>query len=475
MESAMNRRPKIVVIGAGSASFGLSVLGRLLLEPGLAGSHLCLVDKNAEGLEQIGKLAARLNREWGSEFTLETSTDRTEVLSDADFVILSIAIDREACWRKDFEIAQKYRIMHYAENGGPGAFAHTARNLAVVMDILRDIERLCPDAWLLNFTNPVPRICRAATRYTRIKTIGICHQIGFGYMMIGNFLQKELGIDAPAGYRFYWQDPDRAKTEHGIADKAKQQVRITAAGINHFTWMLDIRHRQTGQDLYPLLWKSLETFDPGFEPLTQEVAKIYGLLPVSGDCHMCEYLPYSHNMDRGVWERYDIQMYDLTKASNDRDLLWEKIRAMADGKESVESLKASHSERAEKVIAAMVSGEAHYEEALNLPNQGAIGNLPEGAIVETPAVVGGGAPRAVVVGDLPEPVAELCRRQITLVDLVVEAAVEGDRRKALQALALDPMVDDPQVAKDLLDEMLTVFSDYLPQFATQDSVSAVAG
>lgn len=460
----MAGKPKIVVIGAGSASFGLSVLGRLLLEPGLKGSTLCLVDTLPGGLQKIEALASRMNREWNSGFRIVCSTDRCEVLADADFVILSIAIDREKCWRRDEQIARHYGIEHYAENGGPGAFAHTARNLAVVMEIVRDIERLAPDAWLLNFTNPVPRICYAVSRYSRLKTIGICHQISFGYLMLGVILGKSLGFNIPEGFRFRWEDPDRERLSRLISSQAEARIDIHAAGLNHFTWMLGIRDRQTGEDLYPLLWRELEKADPGFEPLTCEVARIFNLFPVPGDCHMCEYLPYTHNQSRGVWKHYDIQGYDLDLASRKRDRLWEEIDGMARGKVSIDPLRDEPSERAEKVIAALVQDSHSYEQALNLPNCGYIQNLPEGAIVEVPATVGVHGPLGHAVGSLPEPVAELCRRQALLAQLSVEAAVEGDEGKALQALALDPMVDDPRVARQLLMDYLEEFREYLPQF-----------
>ncbi len=458
------KSPKIVVIGAGSASFGLSVLGALLQEHGLRGSRLCLVDINADGLEQVTRLARRLNTDWDAGFTVTSSTDRREVLDGADFVVLSIAIDREACWRQDIAIAQRHGIMHYAENGGPGAFAHAARNIAVVMDIFRDIEAQCPDAWLLNFTNPVPRICTAAARFSKVKTVGVCHQIGFGYMMVGNILRTDLGIDAPPGYRFVWEAEDRDEVLHRIVDAASDRVDILAAGINHFTWMLAIRDRRTGDDLYPLLWERLRAHDPGFEPLTRDAAETFGLFPVPGDCHMCEYLPYTHNMNRGVWERYDIQMYNLGKAEDDRNATWGHIEAMASGKAPVDALREVHSERAEKLIAAMAGGNPAYEQAVNLPNAGYITNLPEGAIVEVPGTVSGAGVHGVGVGALPEPIAELCRRQIAVCELAVEAAVRGDRSLALQALALDPMVDDLDVARQLLDDYLDAFRDYLPQF-----------
>ena len=457
------KNPKIVVIGAGSASFGLSVLGAILQEAGLRGGTLALVDLNGEGLEKIDALAKRLNREWGTGFTIQSSTDRRDLLPGADFVILSIAIDREKCWQSDFDIAKRHGIMHYAENGGPGAFIHAARNIAIVMDIFRDIERLCPDAWLLNFTNPMARICTAARRHTRVKTLGICHQLSFGYMMLGNLLAVDLGIDVPKGYRFVWRE-EALDQEHRIADAAMEKLQVVAAGTNHFTWMLDIRERHTGRDLYPRVMERIHTHDPGFEPLTMEMAKIFGRFPVPGDCHMVEYLPYTHNMHRDTWRKYDVQMYPLDGAVSKRDEMWANIEAMGAGRMPVDAMRQVRSERAEKVIAAMATGEPLYEQALNLPNEGCIANLPQDAIVEVPAVVGAGGPRGVAVGALPEAVAELIRRQIAVVHLAVDAAVLGDRALALQALALDPMVDDPGVARALLEDFLAENREYVPQF-----------
>lgn len=457
-------KSKIVVIGAGSASFGLSVLGPILREPALRGSELALVDLNAEGLAKIEKLAQRLNTEWDAGFTIRASTDRKDVLADANFVILAIAIDREKCWASDQEIAERHGIVHYAENGGPAAQFHAARNITLLMPILRDMEALCPNAWLINFTNPMVRICTAVLRHSTIRPIGICHQLGFGYMMLGVLLAKELGIDVPEGYRFIWTDRAVLRKEKDILRAAQAKVAITAAGTNHFTWMLDIRERGTGRDLYPLLRERMQTHEPGFEPFNRAMAEVFGCFPVPGDCHLVEYLPYTHSPARDGWNRYNIQMYPLDGFVTDRDAMWDRIEAMGEGRASVEPMATVFSERAEKVIAALASGEPLYEEALDIPNRGYITNLPDDAIVEVPTLVTGAGPRGIGVGALPDAVAELVRRQITLVNLSVDAAVTGDRQKALQALALDPMVDDLDTAKALLHDYLEANRDYLPQY-----------
>jgi len=323
------KQRKIVVIGAGSASFGLSTLAGLMRREELRGCELCLVDINREGLDAVHSLARRINGEWGAEMTIVATTDRAAALTGADFVILAIAVDRENRWRIDHEIAKDLGIMHYAENGGPGVLFHTARNLAVVMPILRDMEKLCPHALLLNFTNPVPRIVLAARRYSHVPAVGVCHQLGFGYMMAGYILAKDLDIDVPADYRFVWTD-EASAVERRIIDLAESKLDITAAGINHFTWMLSVRMK-SGEDVYPLLKKRFLEGPRNFEPLTRRMIEIFDCVPVPGDCHMCEYLPYTHNMSRHTWGKYDIQMYDLKRGEANRKKLWEGILRMGRG------------------------------------------------------------------------------------------------------------------------------------------------
>jgi alpha-galactosidase len=458
------KRAKIAVIGAGSASFGLANLGAILRTPELRGSELCLVDIDEAGLRWVAALAARMNEEWGSGFSIRSGTDRSTFLEGADFVLLSVAIDREKCWRLDHELARARGIMHYAENGGPGALMHGARNIALIMPILRDIERLCPDALVLNFTNPVPRICIAAARYTKVRMVGICHQIFFGYFIVARVLAKELGLEVPADLKFRWRDEEFGPHIERINAVAKERLDILAAGINHFTWMLAVRDRRSGEDLYPLFKKRyLEGF-ADFEPLTRELLGVFGTCPVPGDCHMVEYLPYTHDMAAKTWEKYDIQMYPLREAEAGRDAMWESIEAMAKGKEPIDRLKNGHSERAEAIIASVLSNSHAYELAVNVPNRGNIGNLPEGAIVEVPAVVGAAGVQGLAVGQLPEGPAELCRRQIAVAEMAVAAGVTGDRGLALQALALDPMAGDPRTARALLDDYLAAEKAYVPQF-----------
>jgi alpha-galactosidase len=458
--------PKVVIIGAGSAIFGLTTLSTLVRSHRLQGGTLALVDLNADGLALINALAGRLNCEWEAGLTVESSTRREDVLSGADFVIVSIEVGpREGTWKRDWEIPLEFGVRQpYGENGGPGGFAHTLRQVPEMLAIARDMERLCPDAWLINFTNPVPRLCLAVSRYSRIKTVGLCHQINIAYMMAGVALADRFEVDVPAGVSSD-AHPDIWPKAGYVARQMRQWVDVKAAGLNHFTWILDLRDRRTGEDLYPAFRQAFMALPPDFEPLTRAVFQATGLCPVPGDSHLAEYLPWCHDPQAKPWEKYNLYLYDWERARMERVKGWQAIEAMASGEAPIGQLREAHGEGAVEIIEALSGGNETYREAVNIPNQGHVANLPDGAIVEVPALVGGWGIQGLNIGPLPEAVAELCRREIAVAGLTVDAAATGDRQRALQALALDPCINDLDTARSILGAYLVEYASYLPQFA----------
>ena len=230
---------KIVVIGAGSASFGLNTLAKLMMSDLLRGSELALVDMNSEALSLVGRLADRLNQEWRSRMVLTEHTHHQTALEGADFVVVSIEVPpREKFWRMDFEIPLKFGVRQpYAENGGPGGFAHAARNVGPLLEIAHDMEKLCPDAWMINFSNPMIRLCDAVNRFSRIKVVGLCHQIHMGYAIAGQLLSEELGINIKEKFANTAATPSQTSIRRKYAHQAFNKIDIVAAGINHFTWI----------------------------------------------------------------------------------------------------------------------------------------------------------------------------------------------------------------------------------------------
>jgi len=457
---------KITVIGAGSASFGENTLSAIMRSKKLRGSTLALVDRNADSLDIVQRLANRLNREWDAQFVITAHTHHQDALPDSKFVVNAIEVGaRENLWKQDFEIPIKYGVRQpYAENGGPGGFAHAARNIGPIMKIVCEMESLCPEAWFVNFTNPMVRICDAVNRHSKIKAVGLCHQIYAGYGMVGVALAKDLGIEVPEGLTGMHAAVDQHPLQHRVREQIVPLVDIRAAGLNHFTWILTIHDRRTGEDLYPLFRKRFFELDPKFEPLTRDVFSAFGLFPVPGDTHLCEYLPWLSDSQTKPWDLYNIRLYDWDLMAAVRDFELDRLNEMAGGNQTIEHLLDTDSEGALEMIENKASATTHYHLAANLPNEGQISNLPLGATVETPVIVDGAGIHPVYSGALPEPIAELCRREITTAQLGVDAAVEGNREKALQCLLLDPVITDIDTARKILDDYLTSYKEYLPQF-----------
>jgi alpha-galactosidase len=201
-----------------------------------------------------------------------------------------------------------------------------------------------------------------------------------------------------------------------------------------------------------------------FEPLTSRLFDIFGYLPVPGDQHLCEYMPWLSDPMTKPWEKYNVSLYDWGANAALRQERLARIARMGAGEESVDALRAADSEGALEVIENLAGASNHYHLAVNIPNRGYIANLPENALVEVPGLMSGAGIQGVGIGCLPEAVAELCRRELAVVRLCVDAAVRGDRQAALQCLLLDPVVRDIEVARQILDDYLTTYRQYLPQF-----------
>src|SRR5512134_743919 len=349
---------KITVIGAGSASFGENTLSAIMRSQKLKGSRLALVDRNAESLNIVHRLAGRLNREWEAGFVITAHSHHQEALPGSQFVVNAIEVGaRENLWKQDFEIPLKYGVRQpYAENGGPGGFAHAARNIGPIIQIARDMESLCADAWFVNFTNPMVRICDAVNRHSRIKAVGLCHQIYAGYSMVGVALAKDLGIEVPEELTGMHAAADQFSAQYRMRQQIVPLIDVRAAGLNHFTWILSIHDRRTGEDLYPLFKKRFLELDPAFEPLTRDVFDAFGLFPVPGDTHLCEYLPWVSDPMTRPWERYNIRLYDWEVWAGLRDFSLDRLKDMAGGHLIIDSLMDTDSEGALEMIENLAGG-----------------------------------------------------------------------------------------------------------------------
>ena len=423
--------PRIVLIGAGSSVFGYnSVLDASNIEA-LHGANLVLHDIDEARLQKMGALAERIVEATGSGIEVDWTADREDALVDADFVVLSIAVDRMNRWRMDWEIPFNLGIKQVlGENGGPGGLFHAMRNIPPVLAICSDMEEFCPDALLLNYTNPVPRICLAIDRYTDIKVVGLCHEV-----------ETQL------------------KRVSQVMGVPKSLLDAVSAGLNHFSWFKHLR-LTNGDDAYPLLDDALEN-KPGFQPLCKALYNKFGLYPSTDGNHVGEYLAYA--WQACPEEVRGFNWIDRMVEHGERN--WRKINGIIEGESPLDVKGKFSGERVMRIIGGIVSNSGHMELQANLPNDGQIPNLIDGAIVETPVVVDSRGINPISVGELPEGLAALCNIQVLVTDLVVEAGVHGDRNLALQAILADPVVEDLEAGEKAFKALMEVHEDLLPQFA----------
>lgn len=417
---------KIVFLGASSASFGISMFRDLFSSHDLTGSTLILVGRNVDRLARAERLAKLLNEKTGAGLKIECTTDWRAAFDGAQFVINSTAIDRNRLWKLDFQVPRKFGIRHtLGENGGPGGLFFTLRTLPVVFDFVREMERRCPQALFINFSNPESRIVLALGRYSKIRTIGLCH----GIFLARNQVASILGLPA-------------------------EQVEVWGAGLNHFQCLMQIRDRETGTDLYPLLREKEKHHDPSVSPLTRNLFRAFGYWLGCGDAHVGEYLPFG-------WEAGE-DGYNFEWDEGERAKTEQTIDDVLSGKAEIPWWWLTPSgERAIAVISAVLHNRKQLIESGVVYNQKTIPNLPASAAVEVPIMADMAGVHPVSLGPLPDPVAKLLSVQVSVQQLAVEAAVHASKDLALQALLIDPVVNSANAAVQLLDELWDVNLPYI--------------
>jgi alpha-galactosidase len=375
------------------------------------------VDIDQEALERMYAVAVEMNRVSGAGLIIEQTVRRREALPGAGFVVSSICVERCSLWKLDFEVPKKYGIRHsLGENGGPGGLFFTMRTLPMIMDIVRDMEELCPNAWFLNFSNPESRIILALGRYTKIGAVGLCHGIFMGRADVARIL--------------------------GMDDK---DVDVLGAGLNHFQWLLEVRDARSGEDLYPRLREHDKIYDSAFEPFARKLFRAFGYYPSCSDDHIGEYLPYG-------WEAGE-HGYNFTWDEQWRANIKQDMAARLAGRKGWHDWLNVSGERGVDVITGILHHKKRIIESGIVYNRGAITNLPADAAVEVPVSVDASGLRPVAMGNLPPQLARILTQQIMVQQMAVDAAMHGSREMALQTLLMDPVTNSMAAAEQLLAEL----------------------
>ena len=440
---------KLVLIGAGSAQFGLGTLGDFFQCERLYGAEVVLVDINEEALSTVQAKADAFLAEHPLPFTVSSTTNRIEALQGADFVIISIEVgNRFKLWDEDWTIPQQYGIKQvYGENGGPGGLFHALRIAPVIVSICDDVATYCPDAWVFNYSNPMTAITTAVLRkYPHMKFVGLCHEV--------LSLERYLPI---------------------ILDTPFENLQLRSAGLNHFSVLLEATYTDSGKDAYPDILERAPAFferevgysdilsyvrrtgkAPKTEGSTQraildiqnsekswadrtlfkEILETYHLLPITVDSHFGEYIQWASDVvdHKGIKDFYTLYQLELSQIKP-------KIELRRD-------------ERLVLIIEGILDDTGYEEPAVNVMNDGLIPDLPSSVAVEVPAKVHQNGLKPISFTHYPKGFGALLRNYTGVYDLTVEAILTSRKEYVIQALLANPVVGNYHQIRELVDLMI---------------------
>ena len=453
---------KIVLVGAGSAMFTQGLVADLILTPELGPWELGLVDIDPEALETAEGLSRRMVEARDAGIAVHASTDRREILPDADVVVATIGVGGRRAWETDVFIPRQYGIYQpVGDSVMPGGVSRSMRMIPALVDIAADVAALCPDALFVNYSNPLTANCWAVRQATGVPVVGLCH---------GTFhVERQLAsfIGAPP-----------------------EEISSLFVGLNHLTFVFDLRWK--GRDAFPLARARLaaeggdsadlddigrqfpemgapsESFRAADNPFSWSLFETYGAYPAVNDRHVVEFFPERFPNGQYHGKTLGVDVFSIESTIAHGDEIYARMRARALGREPLdEQLFARAVGEHEQLldILGSIAGDTRKIFSVNLPNCGAVPNLPDDAVLELPAAATATGLRPLQILDFPDPLAAIVTRKLAATRLTVEAALSGDRNLFVEALLADGAVTDPEMARKMGDELLEAHRDDLPQFA----------
>lgn len=433
---------KITFVGAGSTVFARTVIGDCILTPELGEFDVCLFDIDPKRLDESYQILSNMNKTANGKAHITQTLDRETAFRGADFVVNAIQVGLyDPCTITDFEVPKKYGLRQtIADTLGIGGIFRALRTIPVMKSYADDMERWCPNALFLNYTNPMAMLSGYMQRFTNIKTVGLCHSV----QVCAKGLLEELGMNEYVG-----------------------NCRWKIAGINHQAWLLEIADLQ-GNDLYPEIKRRAD--DPAYNTERKDLVRLklmkeFGYYITESSEHNSEYTPYFiKDKYPELIEEYKIPLDEYPRRCINQINGWNEMRDSL--------LKDSHikhektHEFASYIIQAVLNDKP-YRIHGNVLNTGLITNLPQNACVEVPVLVDRNGLNPCFVGDLPEQCAALNRTNINVQLLTIKAAETLQKSYIYQAAMMDPhtsselSIDD---IKALCDDLIEAHGDWLPKF-----------
>jgi 6-phospho-beta-glucosidase len=436
----LNKGLKIATIGGGSSYTPELIEGFIKRYDELPVSEIWLVDieEGQEKLNIVGNLAKRMIAKAGLPIDIHLTLDRAAALKDADFVTTQFRVGVLDARAKDERIPLKYGVLGQ-ETNGPGGLFKGLRTIPVILDICKDMEELCPDAWLINFTNPAGMVTEAVLRYANIdKVVGLCN--------------VPIGMEMAVA--------ELLEVDHS-------RIRIDFAGLNHMVYGLDVY--LDGVSVKDQVIKMVTALDDnsfvknihgfGWEP---EFLKAINVIP----CPYHNYYYKSREMFEKVKQEAEAEG---TRAEVVQKLEKELFELYKDPNLDIKPPQlekrggAYYSDAAVRLISSIYNDKRDIQ-PVNTRNNGAIASIPDESAVEISCVITKDGPKPIAVGDLPVPVRGLVQQIKSFERVAAEAAVTGDRNLAVLALTINPLVASDTLAKQIVDDMLEAHKKYLPQF-----------
>lgn len=450
---------KIVLIGAGSAQFGYGTLGEIFASPSLRDSEVVLLDIDSQALARVLDTAQAFVEKHKLPTRVSATTDRARALEKADFAIISIEVgDRFELWDQDRTIPQQYGVRQvYGENGGPGGLFHALRIIPPILEICADVQKLCPEAYVLNYSNPMSRICTTVHRvYPELRFVGLCHEV--------SSLERYLP---------------------SLLDTPFENLNLQAGGLNHYSCLLQASYKDSGRDAYPDIRQKASDFfahlpgasdflnayrESGVLHETEGVTEIVGeqirssrawverrlfafilekfdLLPITTDSHFGEYPAWAYEAvdHQGILDFYHYYRICMN---------------------SVQPLIEMKTKERVVPIMEALSGHGLLEEAaVNISNLGYIEGLPSELAVEVPALIDGSGVKGQKLEVMPTAFRALLQNQVGIHMMTAEAVVSKSKKAAVQALLVDPIFTQASSAGELVDVMVSLQRRFLGYLA----------